>query len=120
MTFAPGVHVYNYVDKPDFDMNKLIKVVRGMLGKKGAVGLRLPFTIGYAIGKCFDAVSRLTGSNYKVSAIRVKKFCANSVYSTAVSQTGFVAPVPIEIALEQTIRYEFLEQHNEGHIFLSE
>ncbi len=120
MAFAPGIHIYNYVDKPDFDMNKLIKLVRGMFGKRESVGMHLPFAVGYAIGKCFDAASRLTGLNYKISAIRVKKFCANSVYSTAVNQTGFVVPVPMETALQQTIRYEFLEQHTEGQVFQSE
>ena len=50
MSFQPGVHVCNYVDKPDFSMNELVASVRSQLGKAG--GMRL----------------------------RVKKFCANSVF----------------------------------------
>lgn len=27
MTFPPGIHIYNYIDKPDFDMNTLITTI---------------------------------------------------------------------------------------------
>ena len=35
--------VFNYVDKPDFDMNTLIKQVRMTLGAKPGVGIRIPY-----------------------------------------------------------------------------
>ena len=31
LTFKNGLHIYNYIDKPDFDMNTLISVSRGEL-----------------------------------------------------------------------------------------
>jgi GlcNAc-P-P-Und epimerase len=38
LTFGPGCYVYNYVDKPDFDMNALVATVRKRLGAGEGVG----------------------------------------------------------------------------------
>ena len=120
LTFAPGVHVYNYIDKPDFSMNDLVARVKRLLGRSQRNFFRLPYAIGYGIGKGFDAVAAITGKRFAISAIRVKKFCANSVYNTAIEQTGFVPPVPLEAALEKTVRHEFLEDHSGDGVFYSE
>lgn len=120
MSFKPGVHIYNYIDKPDFTMNTLVGNVNNMLGRSSKIGFRLPFSVGYSICKCFDLVSALTGKRFAVSSIRVKKFCANSVFNTAVESTGFVPPVPLEEALENTVRHEFIESHEGEGVFYSE
>jgi nucleoside-diphosphate-sugar epimerase len=118
--FQPGVHVYNYIDKPDFTMNKLVGTVHRILGKPEAVGLRLPYAMGLMIGKGFDLIAAITGKRLAISSIRVKKFCANSMFSTKVAQTGYVAPVPLVEALERTVRYEFVESHGDESVFYSE
>jgi nucleoside-diphosphate-sugar epimerase len=120
MSFKPGVHTYNYIDKPDFTMNTLVGKVNSMLGRSSKIGFRLPFSVGYLIGKCFDVVSAVTGKRFAISSIRVKKFCANSVFNTAVESTGFVPPVPLEEALENTVRHEFIESHEGEGVFYSE
>lgn len=120
MVFRPGVHIYNYIDKPDFTMNVLVCTVNRMLGKSEEIGLRLPFALGYAIGKCFDALAAITGKKFAISSIRVKKFCADSVFETAIDKTGFVAPVPLSEALERTVRHEFIESHEHEGLFFSE
>jgi GlcNAc-P-P-Und epimerase len=120
ISFKPGVHIYNLIDKPDFTMNELVGTVNRILGKSEKVGLRLPFTIGYLIGKGFDAVAAITGKRFPVSGIRVKKFCTDSVYQTAVGQTEFVPPVPLADALEKTVRYEFLESHEKEGVYYTE
>jgi hypothetical protein len=91
-----------------------------MLGQPEKIGFRLPFAVGYAIGKGFDLVAAVTGKRLAISSIRVKKFCANSVYNTAIDKTGFVPPVPLEQALEQTIRHEFIESHEHEGVFYTE
>ena len=118
--FKPGVHIYNFIDKPDFSMNQLVSSVKRMLGQPEKIGFRLPFAVGYSIGKGFDLVAALTGKRLAISSIRVKKFCANSVYNTAIDKTGFLPPVPLEQALEQTIRHEFIEKHHDEPLFFSE
>jgi nucleoside-diphosphate-sugar epimerase len=120
MSFKPGLHTYNYIDKPDFTMNTLVGNVNSMLGRSSKIGFRLPFSVGYLIGKCFDLVSTVTGKRFAISSIRVKKFCANSVFNTAVESTGFVPPVPLEEALENTVRHEFIESHEGEGVFYSE
>jgi len=120
MTFKPGVHIYNFIDKPDFTMNQLVGSVKRMLGKSENIGVRLPFAVGYAIGKVFDLLAAITGKRLAISSIRVKKFCANSVYNTAIDVTGFVAPVPLAQALEKTIRHEFIEKHEDQPLYFSE
>ena len=120
MSFKPGVHIYNFIDKPDFTMNQLVGSVKRILGQPEKINLRLPFAVGYAIGKGFDLVAAITGKRLAISSIRVKKFCANSVYNTAIDETGFVAPVPLGQALEQTIRHEFIEKHDDEPLYFSE
>lgn len=120
INFKPGVHIYNFIDKPDFTMNSLVANVNRILGRSEKIGFRLPFTLGFLIGKGFDLVAALTGKRFTISSIRVKKFCANSVYNTAIDQTGFVPPVPLEQALAQTVRYEFVESHEHEGVFYTE
>ena len=120
MGFEAGVHIYNFIDKPDFTMNSLVANVNRILARPEKIGFRLPFAVGYMIGKCFDLVAALTGKRFAISSIRVKKFCANSVYNTSIDKTDFIPPVPLEQALAQTVRYEFKESNEHEGVFYSE
>lgn len=111
LDFKPGVHIYNYIDKPDFTMNVLVAHVNKLLGRSAEIKLRLPFPLGLLIGSSFDLVAKITGKKFPISAIRVKKFCANSVYESAVELTGFIPPVPLMDAIEKTIHFEFIEDN---------
>jgi GlcNAc-P-P-Und epimerase len=108
MDFKPGIHVYNYIDKPDFNMNQLVGFVLVLLGRPASVGFRLPYWLGFFIGKGFDLVAAVFRKRLTISSIRVKKFCCNSVYSTSVDQSGYHPPVPLHEAIERTVRYEFI------------
>lgn len=118
--FKPGVHTYNFIDKPDFTMNSLIGHVNRILGRPEKIAFRLPFAVGYMIGTGFDFLAAVSGKRFAISSIRVRKFCANSVYNTAIDQTGFVPPVPLDQALEKTVRYEFIESHEKEGVFYTE
>jgi nucleoside-diphosphate-sugar epimerase len=120
LDFKPGVHIYNYIDKPDFTMNSLVAHVNKLLGRPAEIKFRLPFSIGLLIGSCFDLVAKITGKKFPISAIRVKKFCANSVYESAIESTGFIPPVPLMKAIEKTVRFEFIEDHTTEQVFYSE
>lgn len=99
--------VFNYVDKPDFDMNSLVDAVYSQLGKKGN-RMHFPVWLGLAGGAFFDLLSRLTGKEFPVSMIRVKKFCSSSHFSSGtIAETGFVPPVAIREAISKTIQNEF-------------
>ncbi len=118
--FQPGVHLYNFIDKPDFKMNTLVRNVNRILGRPEKIGFRLPFAVGYLIGKGYDLVATVTNKRFAISSIRVKKFCADSVYNTTIDETGFVPPVSLEQALSQTVLYEFVEPHQHEDVFYTE
>ncbi|MBQ0958346.1 NAD-dependent epimerase/dehydratase family protein [Ideonella sp. 4Y11] len=116
---GPGVHLCNYIDKPDLSMNQLVGRVRQMLGRP-ALRWRLPVPVGMALGHLADGVATVTGKKFPVSAIRVKKFCANTLFSSGAAALGFEAPVSLEAALERTVRHEFIEQHRDETVFYTE
>jgi len=120
LSFGPGVHIYNYVDKPDFDMATLVSSVRERLGKGGGVGIRIPYGIGYFMGLCFDLIARICGRTFPISAIRVKKFCATTQFASSVKECGFSAPITLQDGLQRTVQYEFIEDHSEETLFYSE
>ena len=120
LTFKPGIHTFNYIDKPDFTMNQLVSWVNKLLGKSNEINFRLPYLVGLFIGKGFDMVAKVIGKKLPISAIRVKKFCSNSVYESAIHTTGFTPPFSLLEAVERTIKYEFLEKHEHEAVFYSE
>ena len=120
LDFKPGLYVYNYIDKPDFAMNALVAHVNNLLGRSSEIKFRLPFSFGLLIGSSFDLVAKITGRKFPISAIRVKKFCANSVYESAIESTGFIPPIPLMEAIEKTVRFEFIEDHKTEQVFYSE
>lgn len=116
----PGARVYNFVDEPAFTMTELVNRARRTLGVGDRAPGRIPYWAGLAIGKGFDLAARMTGRKLPISSIRVKKFCSNSVYRTAIGETGFVPPFTLEAALERTVRHEFVERHEGVQLFYSE
>jgi len=121
LKFGEGRYVYNYVDKPDLDMNSFVMLAKSALGREETVGLRLPYACGYILGKMCDLVSKVTGRRLLVSSIRVKKFCATTQFGTSVVSTGFSPPVALVDAMKETIKYEFMENRSQDDVvFYSE
>jgi nucleoside-diphosphate-sugar epimerase len=120
LDFKPGVHMFNYIDKPDFTMNALVAHVNKLLGRSAEIKFRLPFSFGLLIGLSFDLVAKIAGKKFPISVIRVKKFCANSVYESAIESTGFIPPTPLMDAIEKTVRFEFIEDHKNEQVFYSD
>jgi GlcNAc-P-P-Und epimerase len=106
--FGGGVHLYNYVDKPDFDMNRLVATIRSELGLRNGPRLRLPIGLASFAGGLCDGVASLTGRRLPLSRIRVQKFCASTQFSAARAlAAGFSPPVPLEEGLRRMIAHEF-------------
>ena len=81
----PGEYLFNYIDKPDFDMNTLVAAVRRILGKSGKV-FHWPYWMGFADGLCFDLLAKIMRKKLPISSIQLKKFCAHTLFdSTAYS-----------------------------------
>ena len=132
LSFDPGIHIYNYVDKPDFDMNTLVQTIHSELNKRNKPNkpnklnklnkhkIRIPYALGLFGGKLFDLMSVATGKRLPISSIRIKKFCSNTCFGTSIPKTGFIPPVSLNDGLIRTIRYEFLESHPDERVFLTE
>lgn len=119
-TQKPGYRLYNYIDKPDTNMNELVQQVEKSLNKK-LPAIRLPYWLGYMGGISLDMLAKITGKKFAVSAVRVKKFCATTQFdATAAHSCGFKAPFTLSEGLHRTLHYEFLNKEKDGVIFESE
>ena len=102
--------VYNYIDKPDYDMNDLVGGFEKIMGKK-LPPVSLPYWLGLFGGYCFDVLALITRRNFPVSAIRVRKFCAQTVFSSEkMLHTDFKPPYDMPEALRRTVHFEFLQK----------
>jgi nucleoside-diphosphate-sugar epimerase len=96
--------VFNYSDGPDFTMAELVGYVDSLLGRKKPRLLKLPVTLGLVLGKALDGVARVTGRSFPISAVRIEKFCSNSVVSAqAARSTGFTPPVELRDGLRAMV-----------------
>ena len=116
----PGYQVYNYIDKPDMNMNELVTQVEKSLSKR-IPATHFPYWLGMLGGIGFDILSKLTGKKFAVSAVRVKKFCATTQFdATKAHANGFKAPFSLAEGLHNTLQYEFVNENHDGIIFESE
>lgn len=107
LNFKPGIHLYNYADKPDLITRDLVLTIRRALGLPEQ-GPHAPYLIGLGGGMIFDVAAHLTGRTLPVSAIRVKKFCADTVVNAdRLRETGFKPQQTLEEALQEMIAVEF-------------
>lgn len=105
-----GIEIFNYVDKPDFDMNTLVSEIYRHKGQS-TPKLRIPYPIGILGGYCFDLLAKVTGKKLPISSIRVKKFCSSTeINSDKLDASGFVRPVDFKEGLQQTLTSEFGDQ----------
>ena len=118
--FGAGEHLYNYIDKPDLDMNELVRQSRRVLFNKDDVGIRLPGWLGLSLGYGFDVLAAVTGRKLPISSIRVKKFMATTAFNSSVGKTTFSPSKTLAQGIEATIRSEFLEDNRERKLFYSE
>ena len=103
LEFAPGLHVYNYADKPDMTVAQLAAVLRREAGV-AAPARRIPYPVALGGALALDGIARLTGREFDINASRVRRLRASQTFETSVGQTGFVAPVTMAEALRRTAR----------------
>ena len=120
MKFDNGFYLYNYIDKPDFNMNQLVTKTRKVLFGSEGVGIKMPAFIATFIGLLVDVLAKITGRSFPISRIRVKKFLSTTHFDTAIDSKSFQAPVSLNERLERTIRYEFLENNKNNRTFYTE
>lgn len=115
-----GYNVFNYIDKPDNNMNQLVGHVSRVLGKH-IPATHFPYWLGMMGGYCFDLLAKLTGKKLTISSVRVKKFCATTEFdATKVHTCGFVPPFTLDEGLARTLEFEFVHPRTDDIQFISE
>ena len=115
-----GYNVFNYIDKPDTNMNDLVALVEKVL-KKNIPSTHFPYWMGMMGSYCFDILAKITGKKFTVSSVRVKKFCAVTQFdSTKAMTSGFVPPYTLQEGLARTLEFEFVHPKPDAIEFVSE
>lgn len=115
-----GYNVFNYVDKPDVDMNQLVTHVSHVL-KKHIPKTHFPYWLGMTGGVCFDLLAKVTGRKLAISSVRVRKFCATTEFNAdKVHKCGFNPPYTLKEGLARTLEFEFVHPRTDDIQFISE
>ena len=115
-----GYNVFNYIDKPDTNMNDLVALVEKVLGKR-IPSTHFPYWMGMMGGYCFDLLAQITGKKLAISSVRVKKFCSVTQFdSTKAMTSGFVPPYTLQEGLARTLEFEFVHPKPDQIEFKSE
>lgn len=101
-----GHQIFNYIDKPDFNMNELAKTVTTAIDKP-LVNFKVPYVVGLIAGYSFDTLSQITRREFPISSIRIKKFCAKTQFKSNTNYLEFEKPVSLEEGLTKTVNHEF-------------
>ena len=115
-----GYNVFNYVDKPDTNMNELVSHVGHVLNKH-IPSNHYPYWLGMFGGYGFDLLAKITGKKLPISSVRVKKFCATTEFdATKAHSSGFKAPYTLKEGLKNTLEFEFVHPQPDNITFQSE
>ncbi|MCF0203091.1 MAG: NAD-dependent epimerase/dehydratase family protein [Bacteroidaceae bacterium] len=102
-----GYNVYNYVDKPDIDMNTLVSYTSTLL-HKATPAIHLPYALGITAAYILDIIATLTRKKLPVSSVRVRKFCATTQFdATKAHSIGFIPPFTLQEGIARTLQHEF-------------
>ncbi|MGI9256200.1 MAG: NAD-dependent epimerase/dehydratase family protein [Salinispira sp.] len=105
-----GIHLYNYADQPDMDMNEFVTLVRKEMGISSDF-LRMPYWLVYMGGMLCDIIAGITSKKFAISAIRIKKFCANTQVA---SEKRKELPFTPDVSLPEGIRRTIADLISEG------
>ena len=115
----PGLHIFNYADKPDLSTQEIVSIANKAFGREGlAAQIKIPYALGLLGGLCFDALAKVTGKKYALSTIRIKKFCADTTVSAdRIEQVGFKRPYTLSEGIARMIQSEFLSKEQSEPLF---
>lgn len=117
---STGYNVFNYIDKPDFNMNELVGHVSKVLNKHIPT-THFPLWLGMLGGYGFDLLAMITRKKLTISSVRVKKFCATTEFdATKTHSTGFMAPYTLGEGLARTLEFEFVHPRTDDVTFKTE
>lgn len=114
-----GYHIFNYADKPDFNMNELVSIIEEKMGFN-IPKYKTPYWLGMIGGYFFDFLSKVTAKKMSISSVRVRKFCAVTQFDATKAHGCFDAPFVLKKGLEATLEHEFINPKEDDILFYSE
>ncbi|WP_243303398.1 NAD-dependent epimerase/dehydratase family protein [Geothrix oryzisoli] len=103
-----GHQIFNYADKPDLNMNELTNLVSLSMNRRNKIRFRLPYSVGIILATLIDIIAKIINRKFTVSAIRVKKFCESTQFSSChITDTGFNAPFSLNEGMSRTLTSDF-------------
>lgn len=103
-----GIEIRNFADKPDLSTKELIAILRDEMNAHAASGIRLPLPLGIIAGYVFDAAAKITRRTFPISAVRIRKFAADTTVNTdRLRESGYTATFSLQEALKRTLASEF-------------
>ena len=114
-----GLQIFNYVDRPDFNMNELVSLVQNKMNIK-IMSHKVPYLLGILGGFCFDLLAIITRKKLMISSVRVKKFCATTQFDASKVHERFKAPFSLTEGLNKTLESEFINRSDDEVLFYSE
>lgn len=110
LNISKGIHIFNYVDKPDYTINQFVNDIYKIIGRNSKFRIRCPFYIGLFFGYIFDFLNLFFKINSPISSRRIKKFCSTSLFSSVKVNHFYCPPYSLYNGLNKTILYEFGEK----------
>uniref|UniRef100_UPI0040471CE3 NAD-dependent epimerase/dehydratase family protein n=1 Tax=Roseivirga sp. TaxID=1964215 RepID=UPI0040471CE3 len=114
-----GYHIFNYTDKPDYNMNELVALIEETMNIS-IPKQKIPYYLGMLGGYGADLLAFITRRKSLISAVRVKKFCATTQFDATKAHSTFNAPYSLSQGLNSTLKHEFIDQKNDDVLFYSE
>ncbi len=100
----PGLHLYNYADKPDKSTAELVATIHALMGHPHTPRYAVPYWLALGIGLLGDGIAKVTRRPVLISSVRVRKFCADTQVNTAsLERTGHAASCTIDEGLARMI-----------------
>ncbi|MDF1622654.1 MAG: NAD-dependent epimerase/dehydratase family protein [Pseudohongiella nitratireducens] len=102
-----GIQIFNYCDKPDLTSIEIARLISENLGKK-LPRLKLPLWFGLLAGTLLDTLAKISGKKFPISAIRIRKFAAETTISTArLTQTDYSSKFTLHEGISRMIASDF-------------
>ena len=103
---SKGKRIFNYVDYPNLNLNQTVDQIASILNVR-VKKISLNYHLAQILGGGLDLISKITGITFKLSSIRVKKYCANSMFIADRALKEFTPPYTLEKGLQKTLNKEF-------------
>ena len=101
-----GVETLNFIDKPDFSAHETAGAIYRSLDKRPPkIKAPLWFAVLFA-GLPFDILIKLTGKNFPISSMRLKKMCTQTKFEAERVQASGYSPVcSLEAGIDRMVKW---------------